>query len=107
MSGALTELEIVATGRPRLVQSLRELWSFRAGMRYFFHIVDKYGLSPDGIGCELADQDAAILHARRIAAELAKAGEFFRFSVVFVALIAVPGASSNRNQSMAGPVAAT
>ncbi|UPJ54679.1 hypothetical protein IVB30_05870 [Bradyrhizobium sp. 200] len=76
-------------------------------MRYFFHIVDKYGLSPDGIGCELADQDAAILYARRIAAELAKAGEFFRFSVVLVALIAVPGASSNRNQSMAGPVAAT
>jgi hypothetical protein len=76
-------------------------------MRYFFHIVDKYGLFPDGIGCELADQDAAILHARPIAAELAKAGEFFRFSVVFVALIAAPGSSSNRNQSMAGPVAAT
>jgi len=72
-------------------------------MRYFFHIVDKYGLAPDRIGCELADQDAAILHARRIAAELAKAGEFFRFSVVFVALIAVPRASSNRNQSVVGP----
>jgi len=54
-------------------------------MRFFFHIVDKYGLSPDGIGCEHADQDAAILHARRIAAELAKAGEFFRSGVVFVA----------------------
>lgn len=76
-------------------------------MRYFFHIVDKYGLFPYEIGCELADQDAAILHARRIAAELAKAGEFFRFSVVFVALIAAPGSSSNRNQSMAAPVAAT
>jgi hypothetical protein len=76
-------------------------------MRYFFHIVDKYGLSPDGIGCELADQDAAILHARRIAAELAKAGEFFHFSVVFVAPIAVPAASSNRDQSLPGSVAKT
>jgi hypothetical protein len=76
-------------------------------MRYFFHIVDRYGLSPDGIGCELADQNAAILHAKRIAAELAKAGEFFRFSVVFVAPIAVPGASSHRHQSAAGPVATT
>ena len=76
-------------------------------MRYFFHIVDKYGLSPDAIGCELADQDAAILHARRIAAELAKAGEFFRFSVVFVAPVAVPGASSDRHQSPAGPVVTT
>jgi hypothetical protein len=54
------------------------------GMRYFFHIVDRYGLSPDPTGCEHADQDAAILHARRIAAELAKAGEFFRPSFVLV-----------------------
>jgi hypothetical protein len=76
-------------------------------MRYFFHIVDKYGLSPDGIGCELADQDAANLHARRIAAELARAGEFCRFSVVFVALIAAPRASCNSNQGVAGPVATT
>ena len=54
-------------------------------MRYFFHIVDKYGLSPDQTGCEHADQEAAVLHAKRIAAELAKAGEFFRSSVVLVA----------------------
>jgi hypothetical protein len=47
-------------------------------VRYFFHIVDKYGLCPDGIGCECADQDAAVLHARHIATELAKAGELFR-----------------------------
>jgi hypothetical protein len=60
-------------------------------MRYFFHIVDKYGLSPDGTGCECADQDAAVLHARRIAAELAKAGEFFRASFVLVALAVAPG----------------
>ena len=76
-------------------------------MRYFFHIVDKCGISPDRIGCELADQDAANLHARRIAAELAKAGEFCRFSVVLVALIAAPGASRNRDQGVAGPVATT
>jgi hypothetical protein len=76
-------------------------------MRYFFHIVDKYGLSPDGIGCELADQDAAILHARRIAAELARAGEFCRFTVVLVTLIAAPAAACNRDQGVAGPVATT
>jgi hypothetical protein len=76
-------------------------------MRYFFHIVDKYGLSPDGVGCEFADQAAAILHARRIATEMAKAGEFFRFGVVLVAPIAGPGASSNRNQSVEGSVAPT
>jgi hypothetical protein len=63
-------------------------------MRFFFHIVDKYGLSADGIGCDHADQDAAILHAQRLAAELAKAGEFFRSSVVLVARAAVPGPSS-------------
>lgn len=54
-------------------------------MRYFFHIVDKYGVSADRTGYEHADPDAAILHARQIAAELAKAGEFFRSSFVLVA----------------------
>ena len=54
-------------------------------MRYFFHIVDKYGLSPDRTGCEHANQDAAVLHAKCIATELAKAGEFFRSSFVLVA----------------------
>jgi hypothetical protein len=53
-------------------------------MRYFFHIVDRYGLSPDPTGYEHADQDSAILHATHIAAELAKAGEFFRPSFVLV-----------------------
>jgi hypothetical protein len=70
-------------------------------MRFYFHIVDKYGLSPDGIGCEHADHDAAVLHARRIAAELAKAGEFFRFSVVLVA--AAPGPSSNPDHVATAP----
>ncbi len=50
------------------------------GMRFFFHIADKYGVSTDGIGCEYAGQDAAVLHASRLAAELAKRG-----SVVLVA----------------------
>src|SRR5262249_12191572 len=53
-------------------------------MRYFFHIVDKYGLFPDRIGVEHADQGSAVRHARNIAAELAKAGELFRSSIVFV-----------------------
>jgi hypothetical protein len=65
-------------------------------MRYFFHIVDRYGLSPDESGCEHVDQHAAMLHARRIAQELAKAGEFFRPSFVFVAHTA-PEPSSGRN----------
>jgi len=63
-------------------------------MRFFFHIVDKYGLCPDGIGCDHADDDAAVVHAQRIAAELAKAGEFFRAGVVFVARAALPGSVS-------------
>jgi hypothetical protein len=54
-------------------------------MRYFFHIVDKYGLSPDQTGYEHADKDSAVLHAKHIAAELAKAGEFFNSSIVLVA----------------------
>lgn len=56
----------------------------RVGMRYFFHIVDRYGLFPDKTGVEHADQGSAVRHARNIAAELAKAGEFFRSSIVFV-----------------------
>ncbi|MCP3369356.1 DUF6894 family protein [Bradyrhizobium cajani] len=59
-------------------------------MRFFFHIADKYGLSADGVGCEYAEQDAAVLHARRLAAELAKSGEFFRGSVVLVARATMP-----------------
>jgi hypothetical protein len=54
-------------------------------MRFFFHIVDRYGVSPDGIGCEFIGQDAALLHAKRLAAELGKSGEFFRGSFVLVA----------------------
>ncbi|MDF0519384.1 hypothetical protein P0R31_19290 [Bradyrhizobium yuanmingense] len=70
-------------------------------MRYYFHIVDKYGLTPDGIGCEYSDQDAAVLHARRIAAELAKAGEFCRAGVVLLA--AAPGPSSRPGEGAAAP----
>ena len=65
-------------------------------MRYFFHIADKYGLCPDSTGHEYADQDAAALHARHIATELAKAGEFFRASFVLVACAATPGSASRR-----------
>ena len=66
------------------------------GMRYFFHIADKYGLSPDGTGCEYASEEAAVLHARRIAVELAKAGEFSRASVVLVAGAATSGSAGRR-----------
>jgi len=59
-------------------------------MRFFFHIADKYGLSPDGIGCEYADQAAAIRQARYLADELAKAGEFSRGSVVLIAGRPIP-----------------
>ncbi|MCA1392812.1 hypothetical protein I6F20_27495 [Bradyrhizobium sp. IC3123] len=59
-------------------------------MRFFFHITDRYGVSPDTIGCDLSEQDAAVLHARRLAAELAKSGEFFRGSVVLVARDTLP-----------------
>ncbi|TFV34720.1 hypothetical protein E4K66_30465 [Bradyrhizobium frederickii] len=59
-------------------------------MRYYFHIVDKYGLTPDETGCEYADQDAAVLHAQRIATELAKAGEFCRSGVVLLAAVSGP-----------------
>jgi hypothetical protein len=63
-------------------------------MRYFFHIVDKYGLCPDGTGHEYADQEAAVLHARHIASELAKAGEFCRSGFVLVAAVAAPGSAT-------------
>lgn len=54
-------------------------------MRFYFHIADRYGFSPDGIGYEFVEEDAAILHAKRLAAELARSGEFFRGSFVLVA----------------------
>ncbi|GLR84449.1 DUF6894 family protein [Bradyrhizobium iriomotense] len=73
-------------------------------MRYFFHIVDRYGLFPDRTGCEHADQDAALEHARRIAAELAKTGEFFRSSFVFVARAAAPCSPPGSDQSSAARV---
>ncbi|MFC4918354.1 MULTISPECIES: hypothetical protein [Bradyrhizobium] len=46
------------------------------------------------MGCDHVNHDAAVLHAQRIAAELAKAGEFFRAGVVFVARAALPGSPS-------------
>jgi hypothetical protein len=70
-------------------------------MRYFFHIVDRYGIYPDESGCEHADQEAALRRARRIAAELAKAGELFRSSFVFVARTAISRSSSVCDQGEA------
>jgi len=71
-------------------------------MRYFFHIVDRYGLSRDQTGCECADHDAAVLHAERIAEELAKAGEFFRSSFVLIGA-ASPESISSNSQGAAVP----
>ena len=59
-------------------------------MRYFFHIVDRYGLFRDRIGFACADRNAAVAHAERIAAELAKAGELFRAGAVLVTQDTLP-----------------
>lgn len=59
-------------------------------MRYFFHIVDRYGLFQDMTGFECATRNAAVRHAELIAAELAKAGEFCRAAVVLVTRGALP-----------------
>lgn len=75
--------------------------AYRLGVRYFFHIVDRYGLFPDRTGFEHADQGSAVRHARSIAAELAKAGELFRSSVVFVSRNGVAEPSSHRDQRAA------
>ena len=74
-------------------------------MRYFFHIVDRYGLFLDRTGFEHADQGSAALHAQNIAAELAKAGEFFRSSVVFVSQdgLAKPSPSRDRRAAACKP----
>jgi hypothetical protein len=66
-------------------------------MRYFFHIVDRYGLFPDSTGFECADRHAAVEHAARVAAELAKAGELFRAGAVLVTdIVAAPKLGRNR-----------
>jgi hypothetical protein len=68
-------------------------------MRYFFHIVDRHGIFPDESGCEHVDQEAALRHAEHIAVELAKAGELFRSSFVFVARTAMSLSSSVCDQT--------
>jgi hypothetical protein len=72
-------------------------------MRYFFHIVDRYGLFPDGIGFECADRHAAVEHAARVAAELARAGEFFRAGAVLVTDI-VPAPKLGRDRGAGAPI---
>ncbi|RXT54324.1 hypothetical protein B5V03_01120 [Bradyrhizobium betae] len=71
-------------------------------MRYFFHIVDKYGLCRDGMGYDYANQEAAVLHAKRIAVELAKAGELCRTSFVLIAYAAAPE-PANRHKDAQPP----
>jgi len=59
-------------------------------MRYFFHIVDRYGLFQDMIGFACATRNDAARHAEHMAAELAKAGELFRAAFVLVTHSAAP-----------------
>jgi uncharacterized membrane protein len=53
-------------------------------MRYFFHICDGQTVYPDEVGISLSSHEAAIAQARFLAAELTKAGEFHRSSLVCV-----------------------
>ena len=53
-------------------------------MRYFFHIVDGSRVFPDEVGERLSSPQEAIDQARFLAAELRKAGEFCRSSLIFV-----------------------
>jgi hypothetical protein len=53
-------------------------------MRYFFHICDGPKVFPDEVGGRLSSPEEAIDQAKFLAAELRKAGEFCRSSVIFV-----------------------
>jgi hypothetical protein len=52
--------------------------------RYFFHIVDGSEIFADEIGKSFSDSEEAINHARCLAAELSKAGDFCRSNLVLV-----------------------
>ena len=53
-------------------------------MRYFFHICDGPKVFPDEVGERLSSPEEAIDQAKCLAAELRKAGEFCRSSLIFV-----------------------
>jgi hypothetical protein len=53
-------------------------------MRYFFHICDGPKVFPDEVGKRLSSPEEAVDQAKFLAAELRKAGEFCRSSLVFV-----------------------
>jgi hypothetical protein len=55
-----------------------------ATMRYFFHICDGPKVFPDEVGERLSSPEEAIDQAKYLAAELRKAGEFFRSSLILV-----------------------
>jgi hypothetical protein len=52
--------------------------------RYFFHIVDGKETFADELGKNFSDTAEAINHARCLAAELSKAGDFCRSNLVLV-----------------------
>ena len=58
--------------------------SDNATMRYFFHICDGPKVFPDEVGKRLSNPEEAIQQAKFLAAELGKAGEFCRLSLVVV-----------------------
>jgi uncharacterized protein DUF6894 len=53
-------------------------------MHYFFHICDGPKVFPDEVGKRLLTPEEAIEQAKCLAAELRKAGELCRSSLVFV-----------------------
>jgi hypothetical protein len=53
-------------------------------MRYFFHICDGPKVFPDEMGKSLSGPEEAIHHAKFLAAELMKAGEFCRSNLILV-----------------------
>jgi hypothetical protein len=53
-------------------------------MRYFFHIYDGSKVFPDKVGESLSSPAKAIDQANILAAELSKAGEFCRSSLIVV-----------------------
>jgi hypothetical protein len=59
------------------------LWR-RVVARYFFHILDDSEIFADELGKSFSNSEEAINHARCLAAELSKAGDFCRSNLVLV-----------------------
>ena len=53
-------------------------------MQYFFHILDGSKLFADEVGRSFPNSEEAIIQAKCLAAELSKAGDFCRSTLVLV-----------------------